>query len=737
MTRNEAKERLKGVEPFFLSQARTVNGHATWICPRCGNGSGNSGTGLELDPHGKGQLLHYKCFKCGLYADIVELFKIHSGVSDNRAAFDELYSQCGFTIDNTPAETRQTAPQSRARGLGSINTAPPIDPPKNGLRIDERAIDEPAADFTEYYRECTARLEATPAALAYLQRRGISLTTAKRYNLGFDNAWRNPAAKNAPAAPVLILPTSRASYAVRDIRENAPEKYSKQNVGGVNIFNADELYYFDPPQSLKAVFIVEGIFDALSVIESGYSAIALCGLHVEKLVNLLKRYPPNTSLSLAICLDNDTAGQTAAKRLEKELESMNIHAINVTTPDTKDMNEAWQSNPEQTKIFLSQAHETALDLPANHLENVTADEYRARELMENDPDFDPFKSPEPSGADNRQPELFESVSDYINSGKFERALQEHAKGKAYKTGFKTLDDNLGGLHKGLYVIAAPPSVGKTTLALQIADNLAIAENDVIFFSLETSPDLLICKSIARIMYQHDPNTTTTADTITAGDKPESLTAALKEYSSTESRLTILEKYGMTSATVEKAVKDYKARTGRTPIIFIDYLQLMNPKNTGEGIRESYKNISKELHDIAHTEQTPIFVISSVGRESYTSGVGLGSPKESGDIEYNCDALFGLEMRCIRDNQDIFSDPKKRYQQTKMINAEKAKECRDVILTNHKAKRGKTGWNVYFNYYPAHDYFEENALMNADSISAPAGAKQQASESEKAKQRKRL
>ena len=71
--------------------------------------------------------------------------------------------------------------------------------------------------------------------------------------------------------------------------------------------------------------------------------------------------------------------------------------------------------------------------------------------------------------------------------------------KQYKTGFKQLDDKLGGgFNAGtLSVLGANPSVGKTTLALQMACNMAKAGESVLFFSLEMSEVEIVAKIISR------------------------------------------------------------------------------------------------------------------------------------------------------------------------------------------------------------------------------------------------
>lgn len=67
-------------------------------------------------------------------------------------------------------------------------------------------------------------------------------------------------------------------------------------------------------------------------------------------------------------------------------------------------------------------------------------------------------------------------------------------GRFIPTGYERLDKRLdGGLYSGLYVMGALSSLGKTTLALQIADSIAKAGTDVFFYSLEMAAEEITAK----------------------------------------------------------------------------------------------------------------------------------------------------------------------------------------------------------------------------------------------------
>ena len=125
--------------------------------------------------------------------------------------------------------------------------------------------------------------------------------------------------------------------------------------------------------------------------------------------------------------------------------------------------------------------------------------------------------------------------------------------KTISTGFKNLDDALGcgGLRDGrLYAIGAISSLGKTTFALNIADNIASSGKDVVIFSLEMSTKELVSKSLSKIMLKIDNNNKKTAIDITdkgewGKDKEsvELLNEAIKKYSDSAKHLHLLEGTG--------------------------------------------------------------------------------------------------------------------------------------------------------------------------------------------------
>ena len=135
------------------------------------------------------------------------------------------------------------------------------------------------ADFTGYYQECRERL-TDPAAVAYLQRRGIDPATAAAYWIGFDPA-ADPA--NAPGAgadtkkphpcPRLIVPTSAGHYIARRI--DGQKEFEKLNPAG-NL----PRQVLDAAQEYK-----EAVADRISIVEGNFSCnISFIGDYIRQYI---------------------------------------------------------------------------------------------------------------------------------------------------------------------------------------------------------------------------------------------------------------------------------------------------------------------------------------------------------------------------------------------------------------------------------------------------------------------
>ena len=278
------------------------------------------------------------------------------------------------------------------------------------------------------------------------------------------------------------------------------------------------------------------------------------------------------------------------------------------------------------------------------------------------------------------------------------------------TGFNKLDAVLdGGLYEGLYIVGAISSLGKTTLITQMADNIAQNGNDVLIFSLEMARAELMAKSISRHTLEitlasgGDTQNAKTARGITTGKRYKGyspaetklIQEAITAYREYAGRIFINEGMGnIGAARVREEVQKHISFTGKTPIVIIDYLQILAPYNERATDKQNTDKAVFDLKRISREYKTPVIGVSSFNRASYKDEVAMEAFKESGAIEYSSDVLIGLQLAGAGD---------------KDFNAtiEKQRSPRNIELVILKNRNGKTGDKLIFKYYPPFNYFMEN------------------------------
>ncbi|MEE6678658.1 DnaB-like helicase C-terminal domain-containing protein [Limosilactobacillus fermentum] len=247
--------------------------------------------------------------------------------------------------------------------------------------------------------------------------------------------------------------------------------------------------------------------------------------------------------------------------------------------------------------------------------------------------------------DNR----LQGLLDYINRNEEVEAIS---------TGFKNLDKVLdGGLYEGLYGIGAISSLGKTTFALQIADYIAqYDKKPVLYFALEMGTYELMTKSISRITFENAQGEETLAQgtrSLLKGKWKQRYNKAqyanvmqsFKEYGDFYSNVIIHDgsEARPTIYDISKTVNSYVGRTGKKPVVIIDYLQILKPTNDKGTDKANVTTSVNEMKKIATRYHIPVIVISSFNRLNYNSPVSMEAFKESGDIEYSTDVLIGLQL----------------------------------------------------------------------------------------------
>lgn len=209
------------------------------------------------------------------------------------------------------------------------------------------------------------------------------------------------------------------------------------------------------------------------------------------------------------------------------------------------------------------------------------------------------------------------------------------------TGFKRLNILTGGLKPGVFVIAAPPSAGKTTFIKQLADQVAEFNDGVpvLFLSYEQSAAELRIKTLARLSRKEN-------QLIREGWVREpNLTNAVKQYQDFGRRLKIIEAdFHHNIGTIRLLAQREKLQTGKAPVIFIDYLQVVPVADPAlKDKRAEVDFLVSELRRLARDIGSPIIAVSSMARSEYNK-VQMSGFKESGGIEFGADIAAIMDVK---------------------------------------------------------------------------------------------
>ena len=464
----------------------------------------------------------------------------------------------------------------------------------------------------------------------YFTGRGLSDETVRRFGLVVENGYA--------VLPVFAEGVCRS--VCRRAIDPAVEPRYQNSRGAMQIWNSAAM----ERAAGEALFVTEGIFDALSLEELGFPAVALCGAaNTGKLVQKIDEYVPVAWPERVILAgDADAAGQGMNEKLREQLTARGIACAVLALPDgCKDVNEALVKNRDA----LQAACEAAIAPQGVQQQQTLEDEFLAY-------------------------------------------LGRRGGAAVMSTGIAGLDKVLdGGLHAGLTVLGAVSSMGKTSLMLQMADTLAAAGRNVLFITIEMSRMELIAKSAVR-------GTRERARPLLDGRLPEnkvrSLISAYRQK--TGGRVELWEPDApLTPAFLDEKVSAF-CEQHESPVLFLDYLQLVAPVRAGMTEKQTADAAVAMLKQLARRYEMPVIAASSLNREAYRPGSaepGLSAFKESGSVEYSADLLLVLKYRTDAD-KEIKTAP------------------RHLALTILKNRFGATGESIPLDYEPEKELFRDGA-----------------------------
>jgi replicative DNA helicase len=632
-------------------------------CPICGSGTRSGGDGaFSIDK----DEIHGKCFACGFYGDIFDLYAARDGITLEDATREVI----------TKYGKPDAAPAAYTKAVEVSKPTP-------------RTMDQAyRGKASEHILTCFKAMQGSPAA-AYLQRRGISQESISRFHLGYD------AQKN-----YLVIPhgLDGTFYVQRNLNPDADPKYPNPPGLHTTIFNPDALYTDAP------CFIVESDLCAISIEQLGYKAVALAGAGNANILEAQIKAKKPTVPAMIVIFDKDKAGNEGAMKVIEKLAAHGILSLQgAISGKAKDPNEALVENPDALRADLAKAIRDAEAMISAH------------------------KSLQQQLEEQARADYLASCTSNAVESMFIKA-REKAKNPAIPTGFPSLDRRLdGGLYPGLYVLGAISSLGKTSFALQIADQVARNGNDVMIFSLEMSRDEIMAKSISRLTYtisrskKGDGSMGKSTRGILAGglykhyseEELEIIADAIDQYKQDYgARIWVIEGIGDVGvAQIREDVERHIRFTGRRPLVIVDYLQILHPSDPHDTDKRATDKNVLELKRMSRDLDIPVLGISALNRDNYLAPINMAAFKESGAIEYGTDALFGLQYVGM-DYEEGEGDKQreKRIRELRKENDEKAAEGKGIrleikILKNRNGTKGACDPLIFT---PRYNHFAEEA-----------------------------
>ena len=283
------------------------------------------------------------------------------------------------------------------------------------------------------------------------------------------------------------------------------------------------------------------------------------------------------------------------------------------------------------------------------------------------------------------------VKDLVKDG-FERLEKIFSEGRritGLATGYSGLDNETAGLQPSeLVIVAARPSMGKTALALNIAENVALRQRQpVAVFSLEMSKESLLLRLLAS-QARVDAHKFRTGHM--NRDDWGRVTASLKELG--DAPIWIDD--SASSTVLEMGAKARRLKRDRgLSLVIVDYLQLVAPTaiRRNANRQEEVSGISRALKALAKELRVPVVVLSQLTRapEREERKPQLSDLRESGAIEQDADVVLFIN--------------RPNFYKTDIPEEERARA--ELIIA--KQRNGPTG-TLNFVFLSRHTRFEEAA-----------------------------
>ncbi len=246
------------------------------------------------------------------------------------------------------------------------------------------------------------------------------------------------------------------------------------------------------------------------------------------------------------------------------------------------------------------------------------------------------------GQNNRRQDMgFVAIQGLLTEAidRIEQLYESNAALTGVSTGFKDLDTMTSGLQRSdLVIVAGRPSMGKTSLAMNMAENVAVgAKLPVAVFSMEMPGQQLAMRMLASLgrINAHKVRT----GRLSRDDWPR-LTSAVELLN--EARIFIDDTPALNPLELRSRARRLMREHGRLGLIVVDYLQLMQAASNQENRAIEVSNITRGLKIMAKELDVPVMVLSQLNRsleQRPNKRPVMSDLRESGAIEQDADVIL--------------------------------------------------------------------------------------------------
>ncbi len=613
--------------------------HKGYICPICGNGAGESGTGISEPPNNPD---YYKCFKCGHYGDVISFYAESIGIENNEAI-----KQMANNLNN-----------------------------KTYVKNNELGVN---------FDVLHDNLLNTPEAIDYMIKRGIRKDTIIKYKLGYDLK---------DSAIVIPYIDSGKNYSIKRYIKDKNKRYKKQS-GAEPIYNGGIL--LNRNVDVTEIFITEGQIDALTLLQAGYNAVSLGGVGHQKLLNQLKDLKDCPYIILA--LDNDDVGLKTTHQIARGLNDLGLtDFISMQLPKgIKDPNELYCSSTEDFNVWVNEAINKVAEHKQQKIEQYEKNSVY-EDLLKYIENFDAFE-PDPisTGFEPLDELLNGGLSEglYImggTSGIGKTIIMSQLAFNIAKQGHNVIFCSIE--------MSKQSMVNRIFSHLTYeGDNkkeLAFTANQIRFKGRDPKRRGMNSQEQKEWELNQEKRNKICKDKINQYSniyKDELKRIKIIDSSMGEGLYLKIEDI---EKEVETSLKLYK----KPPVLLIDYLQIVeigNKAKTAKDERQKINDVLIRFKALISKYKLPIFSISSLNRAGYNDPVNLSSYKESGGIEYTADVCLGIQPDYLY--RQLENEGKKKKEAEEEINelkslfedSQKKGNQVSVVISILKNRHGTKGY----------------------------------------------